>query len=94
MKHTDKTLENVDQLLAELAYVRERHFAEDNEEQESGLRCLAAPVYDRFGNIIAGLSISFPTIRFDEKRMSYYVGLLHQAGKNISEQLGYHQYPV
>ncbi|KUI97811.1 DNA-binding transcriptional regulator KdgR [Vibrio sp. MEBiC08052] len=94
VKHTDKTLENVDQLLAELAYVRERHFAEDNEEQESGLRCLAAPVYDRFGNIIAGLSISFPTIRFDEKRMSYYVGLLQQAGKNISEQLGYHQYPV
>ncbi|MCV5230856.1 DNA-binding transcriptional regulator KdgR, partial [Escherichia coli] len=56
--------------------------------------CIAAPIYDRFGQIIAGLSISFPTIRFDEERMEYYVGLLHQAGKNIAEQLGYHDYPA
>ncbi len=94
IKHTDKTLENVDQLLAELEHVREVHYAEDNEEQEPGLRCIAAPVYDRFGNIIAGLSISFPVIRFDEKRMSYYVDLLQTASKNISKELGFHNYPV
>ena len=94
IKHTDKTVADVDQLLEELVMVRELHFAEDNEEQEPGLRCIAAPIYDRFGHIIAGLSISFPTIRFDEARMEYYVGLLHRAGKNISEQLGYHDYPA
>lgn len=94
IKHTDRTLENVDQLLAELAQVRCQHFAEDNEEQEPGLRCIAAPVYDRFGNVIAGLSISLPTIRFDDKRLSYYVELLQTAGRNISMQLGYNQYPV
>ncbi|WP_432454652.1 MULTISPECIES: DNA-binding transcriptional regulator KdgR [unclassified Agarivorans] len=93
IKHTDKTLENTEQLLAELQVVRQQHYAEDNEEQEPGLRCIAAPIFDRFGNVIAGISISFPTIRFDEKRMSYYVGLLHKAGKNISEQLGYQHYP-
>ncbi|MGF1861324.1 DNA-binding transcriptional regulator KdgR [Photobacterium profundum] len=93
IKHTDKTLENTNQLLSELSIVREQHYAEDNEEQEPGLRCIAAPIYDRFGSVIAGVSISFPTIRFDEKRMSYYVGLLHQAGKSISEQLGYQNYP-
>lgn len=94
IKHTDKTLENTQQLISELSIVKEQHYAEDNEEQEPGLRCIAVPIYDRFGNVIAGVSISFPTIRFDEKRMSYYVGLLHQAGKNISEQLGYLSYPV
>ncbi|MGF1720478.1 DNA-binding transcriptional regulator KdgR [Vibrio kyushuensis] len=93
IKHTNKTLENTDQLIKTLLTVRQKHFAEDNEEQEPGLRCIAAPVYDRFGIIIAGVSISFPTIRFDEKRMEYYVGLLHTAGKNISQQLGYHDYP-
>lgn len=92
IKHTDKTLENTDQLLSELKVVQEQHYAEDNEEQEPGLRCIAAPIYDRFGTVIAGVSISFPTIRFDEKRMSYYVGLLHKAGKNISEKLGYKHY--
>ncbi|KLV08304.1 DNA-binding transcriptional regulator KdgR [Photobacterium ganghwense] len=94
IKHTEKTLENVDQLLEELVMVKERHYAEDNEEQEPGLRCIAAPIYDRFGNVIAGLSMSFPTIRFDVDSLSSYVGMLQQAGKNISEQLGYHDYPA
>lgn len=94
IKHTDKTLENTEQLLTELSLARKQHYAEDNEEQEPGLRCIAVPIYDRFGSVIAGLSISFPTIRFDEKQMTFYVGLLHRAGKNISEQLGYQNYPV
>ncbi|WP_028866243.1 DNA-binding transcriptional regulator KdgR [Psychromonas aquimarina] len=94
IKHTEKTLENTEQLLSELTQVKKQHFAEDNEEQEPGLRCIAAPIYDRFGNVTAGLSISFPTIRFDEKRLSYYVELLHQACRNISQQLGYKHYPV
>lgn len=93
IKHTDKTLLNTEQLLAELDIVRKQHYAEDNQEQEPGLRCIAAPIYDRFGSVIAGISISFPTIRFDEERMHYYVDLLHQAGKNISSQLGYQHYP-
>ncbi|TEW54668.1 DNA-binding transcriptional regulator KdgR [Psychromonas sp. RZ22] len=93
IKHTEKTLENTNQLLSELKLVKEQGYAEDNEEQEPGLRCIAAPIYDRFDNVIAGISISFPTIRFDEKRISYYVALLHKAGKNISTQLGCHTYP-
>ncbi|WP_166368258.1 DNA-binding transcriptional regulator KdgR [Psychromonas sp. SA13A] len=93
VKHTEKTLENTDQLIAELTLVKEQHYAQDNQEQESGLRCIAAPIYDRFGTVIAGISISLPTIRFDEDRLSYYVGLLHQAGKNVSSQLGFKDYP-
>lgn len=94
IKSTDKTIENVEQLLVELSIVKAQHYGEDNEEQEPGLRCIAAPVYDRFGNVIAGISISFPTIRFDEQKMHYYVTLLQNAGKNISEQLGFTNYPV
>jgi len=94
IKHTDNTLENTDQLLAELAAVKTQHYAEDNEEQEPGLRCIAAPIYDRLGNVIAGVSISLPTIRFEQERMQEYVSLLQQAGKNISSQLGYTDYPV
>ncbi|GLS90168.1 DNA-binding transcriptional regulator KdgR [Psychromonas marina] len=94
IRHTEKTLENTEQLLSELKMVNTQHYAEDNQEQEPGLRCLAAPIYDKFGVVIAGVSISFPTIRFDEKRLPYYVNLLHQAGKNISSQLGYPHYPV
>ncbi|WP_094751332.1 DNA-binding transcriptional regulator KdgR [Psychromonas sp. CD1] len=91
--HTDKTLKNIEQLIAELEIVKKQNYAEDNEEQEQGIYCIAVPVYDRFGHIIYGLSISFPTLRFDKKRKSYYVKLLKEAAKNISEQLGYYNYP-
>ena len=93
VKHTEKTLENVDQLLAEIEKVKVQGFAEDNEEQESGIRCIAVPVYDRFGYIVASVSISFPTIRFEEEQKSRYVELLKQAGKRISSQMGFRNYP-
>lgn len=79
--------------MAELAVVREQHYAEDREEQELGLRCIAVPIYDRLGHVIAGLSISFPTIRFDEQQLEYYIRLLKAAGRQISEKMGYHAYP-
>jgi len=94
VKHTEKTLENTEQLLSELQLVKTQHYAEDNQEQEPGLRCIAAPIYDRFGCVIAGISISLPTIRFSEERMPFYIGLLHNAGKNISSQLGFLHYPA
>lgn len=94
VKSTNKTIENVEQLLVELEKVKLQHFGEDNEEQEPGLRCLATPVYDRFGNVIAGVSVSFPTIRFDETKLEHYIELLHNAARNISNELGFHNYPV
>lgn len=94
IKHTDKTIENTEQLLSELQVVKKQHYAEDHEEQEPGVRCIAVPIYDRFGAVIAAISISLPTIRFEEKRKSYYVALLHQAGNKISKKWGYHNYPV
>jgi len=94
VKHTENTLENIDQLLVALEDVRQSHYAEDKQEQEPGLHCIAVPIYDRFGYVIAGLSISLPSIRFNEEDRPYYVELLHNAGKRISEQLGYHNYPA
>ncbi|OBT13996.1 DNA-binding transcriptional regulator KdgR [Vibrio sp. UCD-FRSSP16_10] len=94
IQHTDKTHQNIEQLMTEVDTVASQHYGEDNEEQEPGLRCIAAPIYDRLGHIIASVSVSFPTVRFDINRKPYYVALLQKAGKRISEQLGYHDYPV
>ena len=92
-RSTDKTILTPEALLAALDEVKEQGFGEDIEEQEEGLRCIAVPVFDRFGVVIAGLSISFPTIRFSEDAKHEYVKMLHTAARNISEQLGYHDYP-
>lgn len=90
---TSQTIVSTQALLPVLDEVRARGYGEDNEEQEEGLRCIAVPVFDRFGVVVAGLSISFPTLRFSEQNLREYVKLLHDAGRTISGQMGYSRYP-
>ncbi|KQB01393.1 transcriptional regulator [Vibrio metoecus] len=90
---TENTHNDVDSLLKELPVVKEQGFAQDNEEQEVGLRCLAVPVYDRFNRVVAGMSVSLPTIRFTEEKQVEYVQELHQAAARISAKLGCAEYP-
>ena len=88
-KFTENTLSNIDELLSELVSVREQGYAEDKEEQEPGLRCIATPVYDRFGNIIAGMSISYPTIRHSSEKKQQYIDLLKTHAAQVSKAIGY-----
>lgn len=92
-RFTQHTLANIDALLAELAQVREQGYAEDNEENENGLRCFGVPIYNRMGRIITGLSLSLPIVRFEENKRAELVSLLHEAAARISAELGYHDYP-
>jgi IclR family KDG regulon transcriptional repressor len=89
-KSTQKTLGSAEAVLSILPRVRHQGFGEDNEEQEDGLLCIAVPVFDRFGRVIAGLSISFPTMRCGADTKAHYVALLQQAGAAISARLGHH----
>nr|WP_246355762.1 DNA-binding transcriptional regulator KdgR [Paraburkholderia humisilvae] len=89
-KSTPKTLASADAVLSILPHVKEQGYGEDNEEQEEGLQCVAVPVFDRFGRVVAGLSISFPSMRCGADTKAHYVALLKEAGRAISAQLGHH----
>jgi len=89
-KSTPKTLGSAEAVLSILPRVRQQGFGEDNEEQEDGLLCIAVPVFDRFDQVIAALSISFPTMRCGADTKAHYVALLQQAGAAISSRLGHH----
>lgn len=60
---TEHSVRAVPALLAELAQVREQGYACDNEEVELGLRCVAAPVKDASGAVVASLGLSGPAWR-------------------------------
>ena len=92
-RFTEHTLANIDEVLTELVRVRELGYAEDNEENEHGLRCFAVPIYNRMGRIITGLSLSLPSVRFEESKRAELISLLHEAAGHISAELGYHDYP-
>jgi DNA-binding IclR family transcriptional regulator len=57
---THNSITDLPRLERELALVRARGYARDNEELELGVRCIAAPILDDSGRLVAGLSVSAP----------------------------------
>ncbi|WP_347709614.1 IclR family transcriptional regulator C-terminal domain-containing protein [Pseudomonas sp. OA65] len=87
---TANTLTSVEAYLEELQTVRRQGYAEDHEEFEDNMRCLAAPIRDRFGHVIGGMSVSFHCFGFREELKQDYVKHLMEATQQISAQLGWH----
>jgi len=55
---TANSVANIDQLLLELAQVRQRGYSLDNGQIREGMFCIGAPVYDFSGQAVAGLAVS------------------------------------
>jgi DNA-binding IclR family transcriptional regulator len=66
-RFTERTITDLDVLRTELQRVRSRGFGYDNEEYVIGCRCVAAPIRDTAGRVVAALSVSVPTPRFNQK---------------------------
>jgi IclR family transcriptional regulator, acetate operon repressor len=60
---TPQTITDSEVLRDDLKAIRARGFSIDNEEKNSGMRCIAAPVFDMNGEAVAGISVSGPTSR-------------------------------
>ena len=82
---TPHSLTQIGALEKELEKVRRHDLAYDNEEAELGLRCVASPIRNDEGVIIAGLSISAPTDRHDPS----WVDQIKSSTEAISRALGY-----
>lgn len=63
---TAKTLTAPADLFHDLETARERGWALDDEERYDGMRCIASCIYNSYGEAIAGISVSGPTVRFPD----------------------------
>jgi DNA-binding IclR family transcriptional regulator len=87
---TARTIVEPDKLLRHIERVRRQGFAIDDEENEKGIRCIGAPIFDADGHVIAALSISGPTARMTKTRLSRELPKKAcRTAKKISIQLGY-----
>lgn len=84
-----RTITDAETLRQQLITVRHNGYAEEIEESEAGVRCMATPVLDHMGKSVAAISIAFPLFRFDEAKKTEYVSLLKSAGEEASAALGY-----
>jgi DNA-binding IclR family transcriptional regulator len=60
---TSRTITSARRLLKELRVIRQRGYAIDDEEREKGVRCLAAPIRNHHGDVVAAVSIAAPIDR-------------------------------
>ena len=91
-KRTEKTITDPDQLKLHLEAVRNQGYAVDDEEEDLGTRCVAAPVRNELGHVVAAISISGPAIRNTWKKI---IDTLKDQVKDtafeISQQLGFQE---
>ncbi|MGD6943194.1 IclR family transcriptional regulator [Cytobacillus gottheilii] len=87
---TENTIRSRDELKREVETIRAQGYALDNIENEEGIRCIAAPIYDYTGKIIASFSISGPSSRITMERIDDELqNKIQETARNISKQLGY-----
>jgi len=60
---TPNTITSAKRLLKELDVIRERGYGLDQEEREKGVSCIAAPVFNHTGEVVAAISVAGPTGR-------------------------------
>lgn len=86
-RFTKNTITNKKDLFEELKKIRECGYAIDNEEIEDGLRCIAAPIFNGEGKVIAAVSISGPSSRINETTYEEYSKYVIKTARLISEEL-------
>ena len=86
---TRKTLCSAVELRTNLRQIVALGYAIDDQEREDGVRCVAAPVRDHSGRVIAAISIAGPTMRVTKERVAELAAHVIRAANEISAKLGY-----
>lgn len=87
--HTENTISNEEDFIKEVESVKKQGFALDNEELEIGLRCIAVPIFDHNGHVVASISISGSASRIKKESEKEIINLLKEKAAIISKELGY-----
>lgn len=86
---TKTTLTSIPQFLKEIHVSKVHGYTIDNEEHDVGIRCIAAPIYDYRGTIIAAVSAAGPISFFSEEKDEEYSKLVIATANKISLKMGY-----
>jgi len=88
VKLTENTIIDHEELIKLLKKIKEQGYGEDLEESEEGLTCYAVPIKDISGKVIAGISMSGPTVRMEKNKERLLLSLKETANE-VSSAMGY-----
>ena len=89
VRFTDSTIIDPEQLHAQLAEIREHGYAQDEGEHQPGVRCVAAPIRDQSGRVVAGISITGPFWRLPLSEVEGLAKVAIHYANAISLAVGY-----
>jgi len=90
--YTENTITDKDYFIEELKTIRNEGYAVDNIENEPGIRCIAAPIFNHEGKTVAAISISGPSDRMTVERIEEELKkMVIDVSVSISKEMGYVQ---
>ncbi len=92
IQKTPKTILDPEEYIKTLPLVRSRGWAEENGENVIGLRCVAAPVRNISGEVIAAIGISGLSAEITDERLPEFAENLLKAAGDLSRRFGYTDY--
>lgn len=89
-RRTGNTITDFNQLKDHMRLVRKQGYAVDDEENERGIRCVGAPVFDEAGKVVAAISVSGPAFRVTKKSVQENLKKeVMETALRISQRLGF-----
>ncbi|MDD4570209.1 MAG: IclR family transcriptional regulator [Tepidanaerobacteraceae bacterium] len=88
VKYTPKTITDSQKLLQHLKMIKNRGYAVDDEENEAGIRCIGATVFDYTGKIVGAISVSGPTVTVMSENVEEIAKNVVHCAKKISRRMG------
>ncbi|MCQ6280115.1 IclR family transcriptional regulator [Bacillus sp. EB600] len=88
-RHTDKTITTEKELLENLVMIKEQGYGIEREENETGITCIAAPIFNHRGEIAGAISISGTALRMNDDKIAAIKDKLIEVGTRVSQRLGY-----
>lgn len=85
---TPHTITTEERLREELRLVRAESVAVDDAENQDGIRCVGAPIFDQSSHPTVAISVSGPTTRLTRDRLPQLTEVVRRAAAEISAQLG------
>lgn len=85
---TPRSITSPARLRARLEEIRESGLSYDECESNDAVYCVAAPVYDHTGGMVAAMSISVPSIRWNAERRDAWGELIRRGAAELSQRLG------
>lgn len=87
--YNERTIASKEAMLREIEEVRSLGYALDQEEEMAGVHCVATPIFNQFGMLIAALWTSGPSGRLRKEDFPEVARKLQEASDLISLKLGY-----